>query len=164
MLSTLELRGLRPSDREAIVRLLEVAGNFTAAERRVGVEVLDAALGDPSQEDYVIAVAEDEGRIAGYACWGRAELSDRTWDLYWIATDPGVRRRGVGTALMERAEESVRAGGGRTLLVETSSRPGYEAAQAFYAARGYREIARFRDYYTKGDDKIVLGKSFPLQE
>jgi ribosomal protein S18 acetylase RimI-like enzyme len=161
MLATLSLRTLRATDRGDVVRLLATAGNFNAAEQAVGAEVLDDALADPGRDDYRFVIAEEGGRVVGYACWGLAALSDGTWDLYWIAVDPSCRGRGVGTGLLDHVEERVRADAGRLLLAETSSRPGYENTLAFYAARGYETLARFRDFYSVGDDKVVFGKSFP---
>ncbi|KAF0244813.1 MAG: hypothetical protein FD180_2184 [Planctomycetota bacterium] len=155
----LTLRALRAADRPSLERLLRDAGNFSEAEVAVGVEVIDAGL-RPGQEDYNFVVAEEDGAVLGYACWGKANLSDGTWDLYWVAVDPRGRGRGIGRMLVEHCEEAVREARGRSLLVETSSRAGYEGTLAFYRALNYEVLARFRGYYTADDDKIVLGKYF----
>lgn len=159
MLSMLALRALQPADAPVLGRLLRDAGNFSEAEVAIGVEVIEAGL-RPGQTDYNFIVAEEEGRILGYACCGLASLSDGTWDLYWVAVDPRGRGRGIGRTLVEHCEEKVREARGRSLLVETSSRAGYEGTLAFYRALNYEVLARLRDYYTAGDDKIVLGKYF----
>lgn len=159
MLSMLALRALRDADRPGIERLLRGAGNFSAAEIAIGMEVVDSGL-RPGQSDYNFVVAEEEGKVLGYACWGLASLSDGTWDLYWVAVDPQGRGRGIGRMLVEHCEEKVREARGRSLLVETSSRAGYEGTLAFYKALNYEVLATLRDYYTAGDDKIVLGKYF----
>ena len=160
MLATRSLRSLRPSDREPLKRLLASAGNFSRAEQSVAMELVDIALDSPSQEDYNFLVADDDGAVTGYACWGKASLSDGTYDLYWVAVDPAFQRRGIGKFLVERCEDEVRRLGGRSLLVETSSRPGYEGTLEFYRQLNYEVLARLRDFYTAGDDKIVLGKYF----
>ncbi|MCC6740712.1 MAG: GNAT family N-acetyltransferase [Planctomycetia bacterium] len=159
MQSTLVLRALRPADAPVLGRLLREAGNFNEAEVAVGVEVIEAGL-RPGQGDYRFVVAEEDGRVLGYACWGLASLSDGTWDLYWVAVDARGRGRGIGRMLVEHCEEVVKKERGRSLLVETSSRPGYEGTLAFYRSLGYEVLARFRDYYTAGDDKVVFGKYF----
>jgi hypothetical protein len=46
----------------------------------------------------------------------------------------------------------------RIVIVETSSRPDYEATRRFYHKRGYLESARVQDFYTPGDDRVVLTK------
>ncbi|MCE9584040.1 MAG: GNAT family N-acetyltransferase [Planctomycetes bacterium] len=159
MLSTVVLRDLHAADRPAIERLLHGAGNFNAAEIAVALEVVDAGL-VPGQTDYELIVAADGEAVLGYACWGLASMSDGTWDLYWVAVDPQGRGRGIGRLLVEHCEERVRDAGGRSLLVETSSRTGYEGTLAFYRVLNYEVLARLRDYYIAGDDKIILGKYF----
>ena len=161
MLSMLTLRALRAADRPFLGRLLRDAGNFSEAEIAVAEEVIDAGL-RPGQTDYEYVVAEEEGAILGYACWGKASMSDGTWDLYWIAIDPRSQGRGIGRQLVEHCEQAVRKARGRSLLVETSSRAGYEGTLAFYRALNYEVLARFRDFYIAGDDKIVFGKYFSL--
>jgi hypothetical protein len=46
------------------------------------------------------------------------------------------------------------------MLIETSSRTDYEATRTFYAARGYAEQARIRDFYAVDDDRVMLTKTF----
>lgn len=162
MLATISLRALRSDDRDVIAGLLARAGNFNAAEQAVGCELVDYALANPGQADYLFAIAEDEGRAAGYACWGLASMSDGSWELYWIAVDPAFRGRGVGRILMEHCEAEVRRAHGRSLVAETSSRAGYEGTLAFYKKLDYEVLGRIRDFYVAGDDKVILGKYFPL--
>ncbi|MBI2922380.1 MAG: GNAT family N-acetyltransferase [Planctomycetes bacterium] len=162
MLATISLRALRAGDRDVIAGLLARAGNFNAAEQAVGCELADYSLANPGQTDYRFAIAEDDGRPVGYACWGLASLSDGSWELYWVAVDPDCRGRGVGRILVEHCEDDVRTARGRSLVAETSSRSGYEGTLAFYRKLNYEILGRIRDFYTAGDDKVILGKYFPL--
>ena len=41
------------------------------------------------------------------------------------------------------------------LLVETESTPEYARACRFYEREGFVEVARLRDYYRPGADKII---------
>lgn len=147
------LRALRPSDRAPIESILRRTGVFRPEEIAVALEVVDAALKDPAA--YTFSVAEGEGLLAGYACWGETPCTRGTFDLYWIATDPDLHGRGVGRRLMEAAEADMRRRSGRLCIIETSSLPQYEPTRRFYLARGYREAARLPDFYTPGDDKII---------
>ncbi len=149
------LRGLLAGDRPAIARILEGTAVFRPEEIAVALELVDAALAEPEQRDYTFRVAESAGAVAGYACWGETPCTRGTFDLYWIATDPALHGRGVGRLLMDAAEEDMRSRGGRICVIETSSLPQYEATRRFYVARGYREAARLKDFYTPGDDKII---------
>ena len=83
------------------------------------------------------------------------------WNLYFIATAPDGHGRGAGTILIEHLERQLRTLGeahARTLIVDTSSLGDYDQARAFYAARGFVEEARIRDFYGPGDDKVTFWK------
>lgn len=154
------LRDLRSSDRETLRELLAKAGNFNAAEQSVAMELVDFRLTEPLRDDYRFVVADHSGRPVGYACYGKASLSDGTYDMYWVVVDRDCQRRAVGTLLVEYCEDQVRKLQGRSLLIETSSRPGYEGTIAFYRRLHYEVLAQLRDYYSAGDDKFILGKYF----
>jgi hypothetical protein len=62
----------------------------------------------------------------------------------------------VGQALVQWVERELGGRGARLLVVETSSRPDYGHARAFYARGGYSEAARVRDFYSPADDRIIL--------
>ena len=112
----------------------------------------------PGGGGYRFLVAEGvAGEVEGYACFGDAPFTEGTYDLFFIAVSPGAQGRGVGRALIGATEDAVRQSGGRLLLIETASKPSYDATRAFYERAGYREVARVPDYYRPGDDKIVYG-------
>ena len=94
----------------------------------------------------------------GYACYGPRALTDRTYDLYWIAVSPKARRGGVGKALLRAVEDSIRKLGGRLLIVETSGLPKYEPTRAFYVATGYLLEATLKDFYKDEDDLVIFTK------
>lgn len=94
----------------------------------------------------------------GYACYGPRALTDRTYDLYWIAVGPKTRRGGVGRTLLRAVEQEIRRLGGRLLIVETSGLPKYEPTRAFYIATGYLLEATLKDFYKDGDDLVIFTK------
>jgi ribosomal protein S18 acetylase RimI-like enzyme len=107
---------------------------------------------------YYFIVEKEDGHLLGYACYGPRALTDRTFDLYWIAVNPTIRRGGVGRSLLGATEEGVRKLGGRLLIVETSGLPKYEATRAFYLATGYTREATLKDFYSDGDDLVIFTK------
>jgi GNAT superfamily N-acetyltransferase len=107
---------------------------------------------------YYFIVAKEAGRVLGYACYGPRALTDRTYDLYWIAVDPQARGGGIGKKLLAAAEDGVRALGGRLLIVETSGLPKYESTRAFYLATHYLLEATLKDFYSDGDDMVIFTK------
>jgi ribosomal protein S18 acetylase RimI-like enzyme len=132
-------------------------GLFTREEVSVALELIDAALAEPGGE-YRVLCADLDGRIAGYVCYGPTPMTEGTWDLYWIATHPDVRGRGVARALTTRMESELRALGARLVRVETSHLDGYGAARAFYERLQYPVVAELVDFYKPGDDLLVMLK------
>jgi ribosomal protein S18 acetylase RimI-like enzyme len=80
------------------------------------------------------------------------------YDLYWIAIDPAVQGKGFGRRLIEYAEGEIVKCGGRMLLIETSSQEPYGDTIRFYKKAGYKLVARIKNFYRIGDDKLVFSK------
>jgi ribosomal protein S18 acetylase RimI-like enzyme len=152
------LRGLQAGDRPKIARILESAGAFQNHEVAIGLELVDESLDPGPSTDYQWFLAERDGEVVGFACYGPVPLTVGTFDLYWIAVEPDSRGSGVASKLDDAVTGAVRAQGGRWLLAETSSTEAYGPAHAFYARRGYRLLGRIEDYYRGGDDRLTFGK------
>ncbi|HZA13255.1 MAG TPA: GNAT family N-acetyltransferase [Myxococcaceae bacterium] len=121
------------------------------------LELVDLAI-RPSNHDYQSLVAVKDGEILGYVCYGPTPMTQGTFDLYWIASEPSARGKGVGSALVSAMEADLRRRNGRLVRVETSAMEAYGPTRGFYAAMKYREEARFRDFYQPGEDLIILSK------
>lgn len=155
------LRPMARADRQVVLELIWRTGFFTAAEIQVAEELIDIYLNNPEQRDYHIVVAENEqGQVVGYMTYGPTPLTEGTWDLYWIAVAPEAQGRGYGKQLVDWLEAEVRKHRGRLVLIETSSQPKYQPTRKFYKKLGYAEIARIRDFYRPGDDRVIFGKYF----
>ncbi len=121
------------------------------------LELIDAAA-QPNNPDYQVRVAVRDARVVGYVCYGPTPMTQGTFDLYWIASNPAVRGQGVGAALVSAMEGDIRRRSGRLIRVETSAMEAYGPTRGFYAAMQYKEESRFRDFYKPGEDLIVLAK------
>jgi ribosomal protein S18 acetylase RimI-like enzyme len=124
---------------------------FQAHEVDVALELIDA----PAESGYRFFVAELDGVVAGYACFGATPCTAGTWDLYWIAVDPTLHGAGIGWTLMSAVEHAIRQESGRMIVIETASKPAYDRTRAFYLKYGCTEVARVPDFYAIGDDKVV---------
>jgi ribosomal protein S18 acetylase RimI-like enzyme len=156
----MNIRPLTSKDRTAVIQILEDTPEFTPAEVALACELLDAYLDDPPGSGYYHLVAEEGGKVAGYVCYGPAPITEGTWDIYWIAVDRNIQGKGIGRELMAAAEKEIIQAAGRLILVETSSKAGYEKTNLFYQRLGYQEVCRITDFYMIGDDKIVYEKRF----
>ncbi|WP_245814349.1 GNAT family N-acetyltransferase [Cystobacter ferrugineus] len=121
------------------------------------IELVDLAL-QPNNRDYKVLVADRDGTLVGYVCYGPTPMTEGTYDLYWIASDPQVRGQGVGASLVSGMEADLRRLAARIIRVETSATEAYGPTRGFYASMKYTEEARIRDFYKVGDDLIILTK------
>ena len=157
------IRDLRREDRSRIASILEATNRFTPIEISVALELIDIYFNQPEQKDYRFACAVDaEDCVNGYVCFGPTPMTDRTYDLYWIAVDPTQQRRGLGDELLLYVEAQLLAENGRMLMIETSSQPKYAPTHHFYLKHRYREVARIPNFYSEGDDRVIYQKVFGL--
>jgi ribosomal protein S18 acetylase RimI-like enzyme len=154
----ISIRLMIKKDKAAIEKILQVTQEFTPAEVKVALELIDLYLEYGIGSDYHILVAEVDNTPAGYICFGPTPLTEGTWDIYWMAVDPRKQRQGIGRRLLNDAEGSMSKVQGRLILIETSSKPEYEKTRKFYESCDYEIIARIPDFYTPGDDKLVFQK------
>jgi ribosomal protein S18 acetylase RimI-like enzyme len=149
----------RATDLPALRRLVAATGVFYPAERAIALELLAERLARGPRSGYEFIFAERAGELVGYCAWGAVPLTQRSYDLYWIAVAPDVQGQGVGRRLMALAEAAVARRGGGQLYIETSSRGSYARTRRFYRAGAYAEAARLRDFYAPGDHKVVFCKT-----
>ena len=153
------LRPLRATDRDELRSILDRTGAFSPPEVKVAMELIDFALGRPGQTDYYFWCVEDaEGHLGGYMCYGEVPLSDRCWDLYWIAVDPAAQGQGLGKQMVLSMEADLRERRARKIFIETGGKTSYGNTRRFYETMGYEEIARVPGFFAVGDDKVIFGK------
>jgi ribosomal protein S18 acetylase RimI-like enzyme len=155
-LTSARLRSLNAADRARIEEITRAVGRFRDDEIPVALEVFDAAV--QGGLDYTMLGAELGSQLVGWICWGPTPCTLGTYDLYWMAVEPGLQGSGIGTALLEEMERRL-AGLARLIVVETAGRQDYAATRAFYQARGYRPAATIPDFYAPGDDQVVFVKA-----
>ena len=152
------IRWTRAEDRDAIVAFTRDTAFFLPGEITVATEVLDEAIKAGAEGHYQSFTLLDDGKPAGWVCYGPTPCTVGTYDIYWIAVSPRSQGRGFGRALLQHAEAEIRKREGRLVLLETSGRPLYQTTRGFYLAAGYEEVARVPEFYTPGDDRVVYAK------
>ena len=168
----LRLRDLTSADAVRILEITRLTGVFREEELVIADEVFHDAVAAPGPSGgageggggtgtearpYYALGADVDGELVGWVCWGRTPCTEGTWDLYWLAVDPAVHRRGVARALVDEMERRLR-GKARLISIDTSGRPDYSATRGFYAALGYEAVARVSDFYAPGDDQVIFTK------
>jgi [ribosomal protein S18]-alanine N-acetyltransferase len=103
-----------------------------------------------SKPSGICLAAEDDEGLIGYLVCARY---DDVWHLMNVAVDPGWRRRGVATELIERLLDEAGEGARFTLEVRVSN----GAAIAMYQQFGFRSAGRRRRYYhDNGEDALIM--------
>ena len=154
----IKIRHMQEKDKPTLMKILRITPEFKLSEIVIAEEVIDDCLKDPVNSGYYTLVAEDDSGVEGYISYGPTPLTEGTWDLYWEAVAQEKRGQGIGKALMKSAEGEISKAGGRLAIIETSSTPAYEKTLRFHLGLGYEIIARIPDFYSPGDDKLILQK------
>lgn len=148
----------RPSDTEGISKVLASAGNFYPFEIDIAVELLDDYVLNGRKSPYQFIFADTGNELAGFVCYGPIPLTEKRYDIYWIAVSRNIQNQGIGKLLLMDAEKRITARKGKFLFIETSSRPDYADTHIFYERCGYRCAARIPDFYRDDDDKLIFMK------
>jgi GNAT superfamily N-acetyltransferase len=87
-------------------------------------------------------VVEDAGEVVGFASVGasREEGAEQEGELYAIYLHPSRWDRGIGRALLQRAEESMRSSGFRRAILWVLE--GNERGERFYRVAGWEQDGR----------------------
>jgi D-alanine-D-alanine ligase len=145
-------------DPAAVRRLAEATGYFSAVEADVAEELVNERLTKGPESGYHFVLAELDGKLAGYACYGPVPLTESNYDLYWIVVSPEFQGKGLGRILLQEAERWIRQAGGTRLFADTSGRAQYASTRAFYERVGFRQEALLEDFYARGDAKVIYSK------
>src|SRR5690606_1169693 len=122
------IRPANPGDRDAMIALWETAG-LTRPWNGPGSD-FDLALANPTS---AVLLAHDGAVLVGGVMVGFD--GHRGW-VYYLATDPGHRGRGIGRALMRAAEQHLRDLG--CPRIRLMVRGDNLLARDFYEAVGYQ--------------------------
>jgi GNAT superfamily N-acetyltransferase len=154
------LRPTTPADTPTLVSLAAATGVFKPHEIVALGEVLDDYHATNHEYGH-LARTWDDGRIGGFVYFAPTAMTDRTWELWWIAVEKGRQGTGLGSLLLAAVEREVWSAGGRILLIETSTTPGYDPTRGFYLARGYEQVAVIPHFYADDDGKVIFSKRRP---
>lgn len=149
---------VKASDIAAVRIIVESSQFFYPHEVDVAVEVVEERLSKGEKSGYFFLFAEHQDETIGYTSYGPIPCTKGSAALYWIAVLEPWRKNGIGKELLSRTEEDLVRQGARQLYVDTSGRGLYAATRKFYRRCGYAEVARLKDYYAPGDDKIIFCK------
>jgi len=153
------IRDTTSEETNLLVDLTEATGLFKPMEIVALREVFDDYFGAHKEHGHRCVTAEENGVILGFAYYGLAAMTDRTWYLWWIAVRKDIQAKGIGTRLLRYVEDDIRKQNGRVLFIETGSLPHYEMTRKFYVKNHYETHAHLKDFYADGDSMVVFRKA-----
>jgi ribosomal protein S18 acetylase RimI-like enzyme len=146
-MNNVSIRRATTADVEALTPLFDAYRQFykqpsdlTAARDYLAVRL--------NRDECVIFIAEHDGRAVGftllYPSFTSTQLA-RIYVLNDLFVNPGVRRLGVGTQLLDAAADFGRAEGAVRLTLRTA--PTNLAAQSVYDQNGWKRDDQFLTYH-----------------
>lgn len=149
MSAAVQIRLARADDLDAI-HAIEVA-SFSDPWKRDGFR--DLILGGNATVVIAVLGREVVGFAVTYAAADEAEIAN-------VAVADGVRRHGIGRALVDFVLSAAIAAGARNVFLEV--RESNVAARALYTARGFTEMSRRLAYYRNPrEDAVVMRLAVP---
>ena len=104
---------------------------------------------------FTLVATNEQGEIEGFIVGKSGAIGH----IITIDVGPRARRSGVGSLMLKRAEDRLRATGSAAVGLETAV--DNIAALSFYKRHGYAVIRTWPRYYSNGVDALVLKKSLP---
>ena len=101
-------------------------------------------------------MAVENERIAAFVV---SEENPPLAHIITLDVEETYRRRGIGTAVLEKIESNLAARGVRSILLETAS--DNDSAVAFWKSHGYRIEAVLKRYYLGRIDAFEMRKILP---
>ncbi len=151
------IREFRDTDRSSVLALVdqEIRRSAYPATLRGAIDAV-LAHRDPDSQALVIFRAEE---LVGIIIFGTVAGAEGAGRLQLVVTDPGSRRTGIASALVEAAVEVLRRSGARLVAVELPDDPELAPAAGLLERCGFAVDARVRDFHRDGVDLVVFRRT-----
>jgi [ribosomal protein S18]-alanine N-acetyltransferase len=144
-----EIRPARPKDVETVARIsVDAFGEYAPSAGPHAYELCRAAGART-------LMARMKKRIVGFAV---ISARGRSASLDAIAVVARERGKGIGSALLQAAEEEARRAGAPALVLVTAD--SNLAALDLFLRAGYRITARLERFYARGQNAVKMEKRF----
>jgi ribosomal protein S18 acetylase RimI-like enzyme len=103
--------------------------------------------------DVIRLKAVQDGEMVGFVAGDPRPAQDLSW-IATIGVDPRYQHRGIGRALLRACESQMKFSRSR-LTVRMSN----DVAISLYEKEGYQSVDVWRQYYSDGEDGLVMEKT-----
>ncbi len=116
------------------------------------------AAASAARGERVVLVADDDSSVVGtvQVVWAEPENQPHRGELAKMLVHRRARRRGIGAALLEAAEQAARDAGKTLLVLDTAD----AAAERLYARRGWRRVGEIPRYALMPDGAVCATTVF----
>ena len=150
-------REIRMVTRDDVSDLKEILDTVDLFPSEMLDDMISHYLDNPKTEDIWFTETEN-GKAIGLGYCAPEKMTEGTYNLYAIGVRSDIQAKGTGGRLMSFIENHLQAEGHRILIVDTSGTEDYKLSREFYEKLGYTKEAVIRDFWSKGDDKVVYWK------
>jgi ribosomal protein S18 acetylase RimI-like enzyme len=147
---------IAPTTKKDIAALQTVAAQ-TVFPGEMLPDMIAPALAGESEAIWL--TCQLDGSAVGFCYAVPEEMADGKWNMRALAVRPDLQGKGFGTAMIVALEQKLQSSNQRILIVDTSGTDDFALARNFYAKNGYQEEARVRDFWARGDDKVIFRKA-----
>ncbi len=109
-----------------------------------------------TEELWFTAIENDKPIAIGYCA--PEKLTVGTFNLHAIGVRSDLQGKGIGSAMMEYLESTLKAKNHRILIVDTSGTDDFKLTRKFYENLDYHKESVIRDFWDEGDDKVSYWK------
>lgn len=141
----------KAEDAEAISKIVQenLGGEF--APKKISASLVKEKMKDRKD---VFVLAETEGKAVGVS---RATFEDVDLaEIRWLAVSKDCRNNGIGTRLVEKTLEALKAQGKRKITARV--RADSIVPIKIFSKLGFEKEGYFREHYRKGVDIVQFGK------
>lgn len=148
----MKIRPVVKSDLENIKSVIDSSGLFPS-------EMLDDMIaGYFSETEECIWLTGNLEKESFVSYCAPEKMTEGTWNLYLIAVHSSLQGQNIGSKVLAHLEHLLVSKRVRILIVETSGLPEFEKTRTFYIKNKYTKEASIREFYSKGEDKVVFWK------
>ena len=142
--------------RDPLLAIIRDSGQFDDDGLAHVAHTLDAHLTEPGTAIWLTAI--DGTEPVGVAYCAPEPVTIGTWNLLMLWMKEGFEGKGFGRQLVTGVEQRLAQNGARLLIVETSQLDEFATARRFYTDAGFVLEAEIKDFFDKGDNKLVYTK------
>ena len=156
----IKIREVKARDRKNIYEMIQQDDKFKPGELEAILHRIDHYLFDTDQSLFKAIIAEDQFKeLVGYAVYGPDPHAVGTYQIYNLVHSPSIKNNEVILQLLLFIENDLLKNKVRIIVCELSSNLQYENQYEMYSNQNYILSSRINNFYSEGEDKLILSKN-----